>query len=87
MLGLLVTVLGLELDTPVTELVPEVGESAVGYGAQWWRLPGGVLAARGIHGQLIAVDRSSATVTVVLSSWPAAGDADAEAALFGLLAR
>ena len=26
-LGLLVTVLGLELDTPVTELVPEVGES------------------------------------------------------------
>ncbi len=60
---------------------------AVGYGAQWWRLPGDVLAARGIHGQLIAVDRARETVTVVLSSWPAATDPDAEAVLFGLLAR
>ena len=60
---------------------------AVGYGAQWWRLPGDVLAARGIHGQLIAVDRGRRTVTVVLSSWPAATDPDAEAAQFALLAR
>jgi CubicO group peptidase (beta-lactamase class C family) len=58
---------------------------AVGYGAQWWRLPGGVLAARGIHGQLVAVDRASSTVTVVLSSWPAATDTEAEAAQFALL--
>ncbi len=60
---------------------------AVGYGAQWWRLPGDVLAARGIHGQLVAVDRERLTVTVVLSSWPAATDPHAETAQFALLAR
>ena len=58
---------------------------AVGYGSQWWRLPGDVLAARGIHGQLVAVDRGSSTVTVMLSSWPAATDQDAEAAQFALI--
>ncbi len=46
-----------------------------------------VLAARGIHGQLVAVDRTTGTVTVVLSSWPTATDQDAEAALFAVLAR
>ena len=60
---------------------------AVGYGAQRWRLPGDVLAARGIHGQLIAVDRARRTVIVMLSSWPAATDPDAEAAQFALLSR
>ena len=58
---------------------------AVGYGSQWWRLPGDVLAARGIHGQLVAVDRGASTVTVMLSSWPAATDQDAEAAQFALI--
>ena len=66
---------------------PIADPRAVGYGAQWWRLPGGMLAARGIHGQLVAVDRATATVTVMLSSWPTATDQDAEAAQFALLAR
>ena len=75
----------LERDLPgLGELAIE-DPRAVGYGAQWWRLGGGVLAARGIHGQLIAVDRATATVTVMLSSWPAATDQDAEAAQFALV--
>lgn len=58
---------------------------AGGYEWHWWRLHGGVLVARGIHGQLIAVDRARATVTTILSSWPTATDEQAEAAVFDLL--
>jgi CubicO group peptidase (beta-lactamase class C family) len=65
---------------------PIADPSAVGYGAQWWRLRGDLLAARGIHGQLVAVDRARATTTVMLSSWPTASDPAAEAAQFALLA-
>ena len=49
--------------------------------------PRGASAARGIHGQLLAVDHERRTVTVVLSSWPAATDPHAETAQFALLAR
>jgi CubicO group peptidase (beta-lactamase class C family) len=58
---------------------------AIGYGSQWWRLTDDTTAARGIHGQLIAVDRSTRTVTTILSSWPTATDPDAEAAQFELI--
>jgi CubicO group peptidase (beta-lactamase class C family) len=75
----------LEHALPGLGALPIEDPRAVGYGAQWWRLPGGVLAARGIHGQLIAVDRATATVTVMLSSWPAATDEHAEAAQYALL--
>jgi CubicO group peptidase (beta-lactamase class C family) len=51
--------------------VPEAGAGADGYGGQWWRRDGGVVAM-GIHGQLIAVDRRARTVVAILASWPAA---------------
>jgi len=48
---------------------------STGYGLQWWRIGGGP-AARGIHGQLVAVDFDAGVVVAILSSWPAAtGDA------------
>jgi CubicO group peptidase (beta-lactamase class C family) len=56
----------------------------IGYGSQWWRLSPDTIAARGIHGQLIAVDRRQERVTVILSSWPTANDAHAESAVFDL---
>ena len=46
-------------------------EGASGYGCQWWRM-GGCVAARGIHGQLVAVDREAGVVVAILSSWPEA---------------
>ena len=58
---------------------------ATGYAFQWWRLPGDTVAARGIHGQLIAVDRAHELVTVILSSWPQASDPAAESAQYELL--
>jgi CubicO group peptidase (beta-lactamase class C family) len=54
-------------------------DAATGYGTQWWCLDGCV-AARGIHGQLIAVDRAADLVVTVLSSWPDAIDDAAERA-------
>jgi CubicO group peptidase (beta-lactamase class C family) len=46
-------------------------EGASGYGLQWWRF-GRRPAARGIHGQFIAVDREAGVVVAILSSWPEA---------------
>jgi CubicO group peptidase (beta-lactamase class C family) len=58
---------------------------STGYGLQWWRIGGGP-AARGIHGQLVAVDRAAGVVVAILSSWPeATGDAP-EAAQRALVA-
>jgi CubicO group peptidase (beta-lactamase class C family) len=53
--------------------------SADGYGNQWWRRDGRT-TARGIHGQLIAVDREARGVVTILSSWPAATDNELDAA-------
>jgi len=39
------------------------------YGYQWWVLDKDVFAANGIFGQLIAVDRRSQSVAVILSAW------------------
>jgi CubicO group peptidase (beta-lactamase class C family) len=41
------------------------------YGYQWWVLDDDVFAANGIFGQLIAVDRRSKSVAVILSAWEA----------------
>jgi CubicO group peptidase (beta-lactamase class C family) len=46
-------------------------EGANGYGLQWWRMSDRP-AARGIHGQFIAVDREVGVVVAILSSWPEA---------------
>lgn len=58
--------------------VPENRAGADGYRNQWWRRDGGALA-RGIHGQLIAVDPATETVLTILSSWPDATDRTLEA--------
>ena len=57
----------------------EEPDAATGYATQWWCMDGCV-TARGIHGQLIAVDRSADLVVTVLSSWPDATDDAAEGA-------
>jgi CubicO group peptidase (beta-lactamase class C family) len=54
------------------------------YARQWWRLRGRT-AARGIHGQLIAVDRDAGAVVVILSSWPDAEDPAEQAAQWSLV--
>ena len=59
--------------------VPESCTGADGYGNQWWRRDGRVVA-RGIHGQLISADRRTSTVVTILSSWPDATDPALEAA-------
>ena len=46
-------------------------EGASGYGLQWWRIDGRPVA-RGIHGQLVAVDREAGVVVAILCSWPEA---------------
>jgi CubicO group peptidase (beta-lactamase class C family) len=58
---------------------PSIRSGAEGYGNQWWRRDGAPMA-RGIHGQLITVDRDTGTVVVILSSWPEAVDPAREAA-------
>src|SRR4051812_17773404 len=55
------------------------GLGAGGYASQWWTWHGWI-AAQGIHGQLIAVDRDSGVVVAILSSWPDAEDDAAERA-------
>jgi CubicO group peptidase (beta-lactamase class C family) len=50
------------------------GLGANGYAGQWWRLRDGVIAAQGIHGQFIGLDRAAQRVVTVLSSWPVATD-------------
>lgn len=52
---------------------PEILAGADGYGDQWWRRDGRAMA-RGIHGQLVAVDAVRDAVVTVLSSWPDATD-------------
>ncbi|WP_210494906.1 serine hydrolase [Patulibacter sp. SYSU D01012] len=50
---------------------PADGDGTTGYAAQWWTLDGRTVA-RGIHGQLVAVDRDAGVVVAACSSWPAA---------------
>jgi CubicO group peptidase (beta-lactamase class C family) len=57
---------------------PEGISGADGYRNQWWRRDARPMA-RGIHGQLISVDRDAGVVVVILSSWPDATDAALEA--------
>jgi len=57
---------------------PTVPVSANGYANQWWSRDGAI-CARGIHGQLIAVDPDTRTVLTILSSWPTAVDAKLDA--------
>ena len=64
----------------------EATSGAEGYSGQWWRRDGRRMA-RGIHGQLIAVDRAADVVVTILSSWPAATDPVREAAHRALVAR
>jgi CubicO group peptidase (beta-lactamase class C family) len=52
---------------------------ADGYGNQWWRRDGRPMA-RGIHGQLISIDRRAGVVVTILSSWPDATHVGLEAA-------
>ncbi len=56
------------------------------YGCQWWHRDGAALA-RGIHGQLLAVDAAAGVVVCVLSSWPEATDTARETAHRTLVAR
>ena len=65
---------------------PDSTAGADGYGRQWWRRDGR-LVARGIHGQLIAIDQEADAVVVVLSSWPDATNAAQEAAHRDLVRR
>jgi CubicO group peptidase (beta-lactamase class C family) len=53
--------------------VPENTVGSDGYGNQWWRRDARPMA-RGIHGQLISVDRDAGVVVTILSSWPTALD-------------
>ncbi len=64
---------------------PAIRSGADGYGNQWWRRDG-ALMARGIHGQLIAVDRDAPSWSL-LSSWPDAVDPAREAAHRALVRR
>jgi CubicO group peptidase (beta-lactamase class C family) len=59
--------------------VLDVAPGTSGYGSQWWRRDGRTVA-RGIHGQLVAVDREADAVVTILSSWPAALDVALDAA-------
>jgi hypothetical protein len=67
-------------------VAPEDASGADGYRNQWWRRDGRVVA-RGIHGQLITVDRATDTVVTILSSWPDATDRSLVAAHRALVAR
>jgi CubicO group peptidase (beta-lactamase class C family) len=67
-----------DADAFARSTVPESGAGADGYRNQWWRRDGRTLA-RGIHGQLVAVDAATETVVTILSSWPDATDPALEA--------
>ena len=63
----------------------------LGYGFQWWCLPGPhhSFTAQGIHGQFVLVDPAEDLVVVKLSSWPHAWEDKMEAetyAFFGAVA-
>jgi CubicO group peptidase (beta-lactamase class C family) len=64
---------------------PGAGAGADGYRNHWWRHDGGPMA-RGIHGQMIAVDRDAGVVVTILSSWPDAMSIDLDAAHRGFVA-
>jgi CubicO group peptidase (beta-lactamase class C family) len=66
-------------DPQAFALSPEGPWDADGYRNQWWGRDGGP-AARGIHGQLIAVDHRAGVVVTILSSWPDALDDALDAA-------
>lgn len=53
----------------------------LGYGYQWWCLPGPHhrFTAEGIHGQFVMVDPEEHVVVVKLSAWPRAWEDDKEA--------
>ena len=57
-----------------------------GYAKQWWGGRGALIAAEGIHGQFIAVDRGQQLVVAAFSSWPTADDEPARAAQYALVA-
>jgi CubicO group peptidase (beta-lactamase class C family) len=59
--------------------VADTGPGITGYAGQWWRRDERTMA-RGIHGQLVAVDRAAGAVVTILSSWPAALDVALDAA-------
>ena len=59
--------------------VPEDRAGAEAYGNQWWQRDARTMA-RGIHGQLIAVDPAMGAVLTIVSSWPDATDRTLEAA-------
>jgi len=75
-----------DADAFARSTVPESGAGADGYRNQWWRRDGRTLA-RGIHGQLIAVDAATETVVTILSSWPDATPPALEAAHRDVTAR
>jgi len=43
--------------------------SGQGYGYQWWLINNDIYAANGIFGQMIAIDRRTGSVAVMLSAW------------------
>jgi CubicO group peptidase (beta-lactamase class C family) len=63
--------------------IAELGGST--YRNQWWRIDGRAVA-RGIHGQMVAVDARAGVVVAILSSWPEATDAAQEAGQHALVA-
>ncbi len=60
----------------------------LGYGYQWWCLPGGNhrFTAQGIHGQFILVDPAEKLVVVKLSSWRHAWEDKKEAETYAFFA-
>jgi CubicO group peptidase (beta-lactamase class C family) len=65
--------------------VPEATGGASAYRNQWWQIDGRTVA-RGIHGQMVAVDPRAGVVVAILSSWPEATGAVAEAGQRALVA-
>ena len=78
-----VAALGLGDDAAFARATAATGAS--GYGRQWWHMDGRP-AARGIHGQLVTVDRRAGVVVAVLASWPDAIDVALESAQRALVA-
>ena len=56
---------------------PALVDGVSGYGRQWWRRDGRIVA-RGIHGQLVAAEPETGMVVTILSSWPTATDTAAD---------
>ena len=68
-----------DADAFARSTVPESGAGADGYRNQWWRRDRRTMA-RGIHGQLVAIDTATEAVVTILSSWPDATPPALEAA-------